>query len=207
MLRAIAIVLISTGGAAATQDRPGNVPVGGATVVSTAMVPADGAGLRVTVESAVGKRLRLFGGGSPGATLVEGAPTIGARFAVTTEAHDGVATWVGTRYSAVGQRAVPSSPSPPPRASTSARLSSRGRSNPARARRDRAGRARRGGGALSRRLEVGVAGHATIDLDGGRADGGELRWEASGGPTATLRLGRVALLVDGGAAALATPSA
>jgi len=190
------------------QDRAGGAPTTGGAEVATTMLPADG--LRITVETAVGERLRVFGGGSPGATLVEGAATLGARYALTTEAHDGVATWVGTRYSAAGHEGRPELAVTAAACKHTGAFVVSGAVEFARELAEDQRDAELGvtaARALSRRLEVGVAGHATVDLDPGRADGGEIRWEASGGPTATLHVGRLALLVHGGAAALATPYA
>jgi hypothetical protein len=51
---------------------------------------------------------------------------------------------------------------------------------------------------VGRRLWLGVAGHARLDLDDGRDDGGEVRWQAEGGPVASLAVGDYWLLVHGG---------
>lgn len=60
---------------------------------------------------------------------------------------------------------------------------------------------------LSRRIALGVAGRAVLDLDEGRTDGGEVRWEARGGAAASVRLGeRASLSLHGGAVALASPT-
>ena len=59
--------------------------------------------------------------------------------------------------------------------------------------------------AVSRRWWLGAAGHANLDLDEGRDDGGERRWETSGGVAASLRLGNVALWLHAGVTAVAAP--
>ncbi len=215
MLRSVFIALVTAAvvagscGVASAQDRASNVPVAGATAIATTVLPGDG-GLRVTVEAAVGERLRVFGGGSAGPTLVEGAATLGARYALTTERRDGVATFVGTRYSAAGHEGRPELAVTAAAYQHVGALALAGSAEFAREldqdQRD-AELALAALRALSSRVALGVAGHATIDLDAGRADGGEIRWEARGGPAATVRVGRAALFVQGGAVAVATPQA
>jgi hypothetical protein len=61
--------------------------------------------------------------------------------------------------------------------------------------------------AVARGLSLGVAGRAVVDLDDGRDDGGEIRWEARGGAAALLHLGaRASLALHAGATSLAMPT-
>jgi hypothetical protein len=196
--------------APATMNLPGPAaaPAGGV-AVSTSRVSDDG-GLRITVESAATSRLRIFAGGSPGAALVEGAATFGARYQLTRERDRGVAVYLGARYSGAGHEGRPELAASMSAQKHLGALLVCGQVEVARELVEDQRDAELGLSAsrqVSERLSLGVAGQATVDLDQGRSDGGELRWALDAGPTVNVRVGRAALLVHGGAVALARPDA
>ncbi|MCA1665221.1 MAG: hypothetical protein LC659_13320 [Myxococcales bacterium] len=133
---------------------------------------------------------------------------VAQRVQLTTEARAGIATFVGTRYALVGHEGRPElSVTAAVEKHVGATLL---RADAAFAReidedqRD-AVLALSALRAVVDGLAVGVAGRAIIDLDDGRDDGGEVRWEGRGGAAANVRLGRRAsLTLTGGAAAIAT---
>jgi hypothetical protein len=184
-------------------------PAGGVALSTVQSFDGDATGLRVTVERAITSRLRLFAGGAPGAMLLESAATLGARYQLTTEAESGVATFVGTRYSGLGHEGRPELAVT---VGAEKHLGATVVYTQVDVARELAEDQRDAELALaalrpvSARVQCGLAGHAVVDLDAGRNDGGEVRWEASAGPTASVRVGRAALLLEGGAVALATPA-
>jgi hypothetical protein len=137
-------------------------------------------------------------------------PTLGQRLQLTSEARTGVATFVGTRYSLIGHEGRPE-------VAVSAAVEKHlGRTlfaaeavfarELAEDQRD-AEIAVAALHSVTRRFAVGVAGRATIDLDDGRGDGGEVRWESRGGAAASVHLGRALLALHAGAVAMALPGA
>ncbi len=140
-----------------------------------------------------------------------GGTSLGMRLQLTSEARYGVATFVGTRYAAIGHEGRDEialvAIAEKHLGATLLHADVVYARELEEDQRD-AELALSALRAVAARVALGVDGRAVVDLDAGRSDGGEVRWEARGGAAAILRVGGgAALSLHAGAVAIATPDA